>query len=35
MVVQAGAAALLLLWELGKLIARRSAFRVSNSPATT
>jgi len=29
------ALALLLLWELGKLIARRSASRVSNSPATT
>jgi Ca2+-transporting ATPase len=29
------ALALLLLWELGKLIARRSTSRVSNSPATT
>jgi Ca2+-transporting ATPase len=29
------ALALLVLWELGKLIARRSASRVSNSPATT
>jgi Ca2+-transporting ATPase len=29
------ALALLVLWELGKLIARRTAARAKNSPATT
>jgi len=29
------ALALLVLWELGKLIARRSASRARNSPATS